>query len=165
MSCQCPILNLGVCLAVFNETKAKRSVELPDCSQTHQRLPAAIAHFLHASEIPPHPPTTLRDAGSGPAAEGSGAGPTTGRVPAPLSFPALENPDFAVVGARHVANFAFFPAPCGATLLDPPRARACAFGAPSCLCTHPKLVKRSSRLRDCDRSTSAIISVKSRRKP
>ncbi len=121
--------------------------------------------FFARQRDPPAPPYYPAGCGFRPRCRRQRGRPTTGRVPAPLSFPALKNPDFAVVGARRVANFAFFLAPCGATLLDPPRARACAFGAPSCLCTHPKLVKRSSRLRGCDRSTSAIISVKSRRKP
>ena len=132
-----------------------------------------MTQVLHASEIPPHPPTTLRDAGSGPAAEGSGAGRPPGGFRPRFHFPPSKT-QILQERARGTSRISrFFPAPLGRNFVrHPTRARARArartharaLGAPSCFCTHPKLVKRSSRLRGCDRSSSAIISANRRRK-
>ena len=129
MSCQCPILNLGVRLAVFDETKAKRSVERPDCSQTHQKLPAAIAHFARQRD-PPAPPYYPAGCGFRPRCRRQRGRPDhrEGSGPAFISRP--RKPRFCSSGRAARREFRVFSGAVWRNFVGPPtRARVCIWSA------------------------------------
>ena len=114
---------------MFDGTKAKRSVERPDCSQTHQKLPAAIAHFARQRD-PPAPPYYPAGCGFRPRCRRQRGRPDhrEGSGPAFISRP--RKPRFCSSGRAARREFRVFSGAVWRNFVGPPtRARVCIWSA------------------------------------